>query len=59
MKITLSVYLMWVLIFGTVHSAGEEEQITGAFGIKLGQIFNPDTTKEIVPCEPHPGTRHL
>ena len=51
MKITLSVYLMWVLIFGTVHSAGAEEQITGAFGIKLGQIFNPDTTKEIVPCD--------
>ena len=42
MKITMSVYLIWVLILGTVHSAEAEEQITGAFGIKLGQIYPPE-----------------
>ena len=48
MKITLSVYLILVFLFGTAHSVYAEEQITGAFGIKLGQLYHPKN------CNPGP-----
>ena len=50
MKITLLVYLMSVLLFGAVYSVEAEEQITGAFGIKLGQIYPLES------CNPGGGT---
>jgi hypothetical protein len=41
MKFMTSLSLMFVLVFGVVFSAQAEEKISGAFGIKLGQVFDP------------------
>lgn len=41
MKFKTSFSLVLVLVFGLVFSAQAEEKISGAFGIKLGQVFDP------------------
>lgn len=41
MKFKTSSSLVLVLVFGLIFSAQAEEKISGAFGIKLGQVFAP------------------
>ena len=41
MKSMTTISLMFVLIIGVASSVQAEEKISGAFGVKLGQVFDP------------------